>query len=60
MPTKRIQAVIEKQSFIRRMLGYTSIYFVITSDGASAPESESASGVVVILPFMKREKPMKC
>ncbi|GEP85515.1 membrane-flanked domain-containing protein [Staphylococcus piscifermentans] len=56
VPTKRIQAVIEKQSFIRRLLGYTSIYFVITSDGASAAESESASGVVVILPFMKRDK----
>lgn len=56
VPTKRIQAVVEKQSFFRRILGYTSIYFVITSDGINTMESESASGQVVILPFMKREK----
>lgn len=56
VPTKRIQAVVEKQSFFRRILGYTSIYFVITSDGVNTMESESASGQVVILPFMKREK----
>ena len=32
MPTERLQAVIEKQSFIRKLFGYTSIYFIITSD----------------------------
>lgn len=56
VPIRRIQAVVEKQSFIRRFIGYTSISFIITSDGHSSEESESASGDVVILPFIKRQK----
>ena len=32
VPTERLQAVVEKQSFIRKLFGYTSIYFIITSD----------------------------
>lgn len=55
VPTIRIQAVVEKQSFLRRLIGYTTIYFVITSDGVNKMESENASGEVVILPFMKRK-----
>ena len=27
-----MQAVVEKQSFLRKMFGYTSIHFTITSD----------------------------
>ena len=32
VPTDRLQAVLEKQSFLRKIFGYTSIHFIITSD----------------------------
>ncbi len=32
VPTKRLQAVVERQSYIRRLFGYTAIHFIITSD----------------------------
>ncbi|MHD0397218.1 PH domain-containing protein [Staphylococcus simulans] len=54
--TRRIQAVVEKQSFIRRFMGYTSIYFIITSDAKQTEGSTTASGDIMILPFVKRQK----
>lgn len=32
VPTKQLQAVVERQSYIRRLFGYTAIHFIITSD----------------------------
>lgn len=32
VPTDRLQGVLEHQSFIRKLFGYTSIHFYITSD----------------------------
>ncbi|OHR55893.1 MULTISPECIES: PH domain-containing protein [unclassified Staphylococcus] len=54
--TRRIQAVVEKQSFIRRFIGYTSVYFIITSDAKQTEGSTTASGDIMILPFVKRQK----
>ncbi|HDA5923015.1 TPA: PH domain-containing protein, partial [Staphylococcus aureus] len=30
VPTRRLQAVVERQSYIRRIFGYTAIHFIIT------------------------------
>lgn len=54
--TRRIQAVVEKQSFIRRFIGYTSVSFIITSDAKQTEGSTTSSGDIVILPFVKRRK----
>ncbi|MEJ7170203.1 PH domain-containing protein, partial [Staphylococcus epidermidis] len=32
VPTNRIQAVIERQSYIRKLFGFTAIHVLITSD----------------------------
>lgn len=57
VPTTRIQGVIEKQSFLRRIFGFTAIHFVITSEGELSSEaSDTAHGDVVILPFIKKQK----
>ncbi|NWK84815.1 PH domain-containing protein [Staphylococcus sp. GSSP0090] len=57
VPTDRVQAVVEKQSFLRKMFGYTSIHFVITSDMNDMDKDDvSLDGNVMILPFIKRQK----
>lgn len=60
VPTDRVQAVVERQSFLRKLFGYTSIHFVITSDmGSTDKDDVSLGGNVMILPFIKREKAFK-
>src|SRR5699024_12572329 len=57
VPTDRVQAVVEKQSFLRKLLGYTSIQFIITSDMNKVDNEDVAlDGNVMILPFIKRKK----
>ncbi|MCJ1655936.1 PH domain-containing protein [Staphylococcus sp. NRL 16/872] len=57
VPTNRLQAVLEKQSFIRKLFGYTSIHFIITSDlEISSNEDVSDDGKIMILPFIKRKE----
>lgn len=57
VPTNRVQAVLEKQSFLRKLFGYTSIYFIITSDFESrSNQEENLNGKVMILPFIKRQE----
>ncbi|MEB8125626.1 MULTISPECIES: PH domain-containing protein [Staphylococcus] len=57
VPTDRVQSVVEKQSFLRNLFGYTSIHFVITSDMEDFDKDDvSLDGNVMILPFIKREK----
>lgn len=57
VPTDRVQAVVEKQSFLRKLFGYTSIHFVITSDMNDMDKDDvSLDGNVMILPFIKRKK----
>ncbi|WP_251518288.1 PH domain-containing protein [Staphylococcus sp. Marseille-Q6910] len=58
VPTDRVQAVIEKQSFIRALLGYTSIQFLITSDDndLSSDNEATAEGNVMILPFIHKRQ----
>ncbi|PHK48591.1 PH domain-containing protein [Staphylococcus edaphicus] len=57
VPTDRVQAVVEKQSFLRKLFGYTSIHFVITSDMNDVDKDDvSLDGHVMILPFIKRKK----
>lgn len=56
VPTDRVQAVIENQSFLRKIFGFTAIYFVITSDMDVSLEDENVSGKVMVLPFIKRKE----
>ena len=57
VPTERLQAVIEKQSFIRKLFGYTSIYFIITSDlEVKSNEDVSENGKIMILPFINKKE----
>ena len=57
MPTERLQAVVEKQSFIRKLFGYTSIYFIITSDlEVKSNEDVSENGKIMILPFINKKR----
>lgn len=58
VPTKRLQAVVERQSYIRRLFGYTAIHFIITSDfeNKKIEDDDNDSGSVTILPFIKRDK----
>lgn len=57
VPTDRVQAVVERQSFLRKLFGFTSIHFVITSDmNGNDKEDISLDGNVMILPFIKRKK----
>ncbi|HDL4485425.1 PH domain-containing protein [Staphylococcus aureus] len=58
VPTKRLQAVVERQSYIRRLFGYTAIHFIITSDfeNKKIEDDDNDSGSVPILPFIKRDK----
>ena len=63
VPTERLQAVVEKQSFIRKLFGYTSIYFIITSDlEVKSNEDVSENGkivwiVIVVLPSVVDRSP---
>ncbi|MBF7016601.1 PH domain-containing protein [Staphylococcus durrellii] len=54
VPTDRVQAVIENQSFLRKIFGYTAIHFVITSDMDRNLDDETIDGKVMVLPFIKR------
>ncbi|CDR28814.1 PH domain-containing protein [Staphylococcus schweitzeri] len=58
VPTKRLQAVVERQSHIRKLFGYTAIHFIITSDfeNKKLDDDENDAGSVTILPFIKRDK----
>lgn len=56
VPISKIQAVVEEQSFIQRLFGYTSFKFIITSDMETDIEDESVSGHVMVLPFIKRNE----
>ncbi|API80001.1 PH domain-containing protein [Staphylococcus argenteus] len=58
VPTKRLQAVVEHQSHIRKLFGYTAIHFIITSDfeNKKIDDDENDTGSVMILPFIKRDK----
>lgn len=56
VPTERVQAVVEKQSHLRKWLGYTSLHFIITSDMEDADDEVSPDGYVPIFPFIKRDK----
>lgn len=57
VPTDRLQAVLEKQSYIRKMFGYTSIHFIITSDlDITSDEDASDNGKIMILPFIKQKE----
>ncbi|MGW9920376.1 putative membrane protein [Staphylococcus hominis] len=57
VPIERLQAVVEKQSFIRKLFGYTSIYFIITSDlEVKSNEDVSENGKIMILPFINKKE----
>ncbi|AMG62497.1 PH domain-containing protein [Staphylococcus lugdunensis] len=57
VPTDRLQAVVEKQSLLRKLFGYTSIHFIITSDSDVTSEVDvSTKGRVMILPFIKQHE----
>lgn len=57
VPTDRVQAVIESQSFLRKLFGYTAINFVITSDMETSLDDDSTqNGKVMVLPFIKRKE----
>lgn len=54
VPTNRVQAILEKQSFVRKLFGMTSITFITTSDNkAENDDTTMADGNVLILPFIK-------
>ena len=57
VPTDRLQAVLEKQSFLRKIFGYTSIHFIITSDmDIESNDDASDNGKIMILPFIKQKE----
>lgn len=56
VPTNRIQAVIERQSYIRKLFGFTAIHVLITSDIDEKLEDDTSSdGEIMIIPFIKRK-----
>lgn len=61
VPTDRVQAVVERQSLLRKLFGYTSIYFIVTSDfkNSDTPSEAQQDGNVLILPFIKRDEAYK-
>lgn len=59
VPIKKIQALKEEQSLIRKMFGYTKVSAIITSDGNFENEDIGNTGNVMILPFMKKKKAYK-
>lgn len=57
VPTDRLQAVLEKQSFLRKIFGYTSIHFIITSDmDIESKDDASDNGKIMILPFIRQKE----
>lgn len=56
VPTNRLQGVLEHQSHLRRLFGYTSIHFYITSDIVTTGEPSDNDGRIMILPFIKRQQ----
>lgn len=57
VPTNRLQGILEHQSYIRKVMGYTSIHFYITSDGnISEDEPSDKNGSIMILPFIKKRQ----
>ena len=56
VPTNRLQGVLEHQSYLRRLFGYTSIHFYITSDVVTSAETSDVNGRIMILPFIKRQQ----
>ena len=60
VPTDRLQGVLEHQSYIRKLFGYTSIHFYITSDiDATSGEPSDDNGRIMILPFIAVLKRMR-
>lgn len=60
VPTDRLQGVLEHQSFIRKLFGYTSIHFYITSDiDTTEGEPTDNDGRIMILPFIPRKEAYK-
>lgn len=57
VPTERIQAVVEHQSYIRKLFGFTAIHLLITSDFEEKMEDDSTvGGNIMIIPFIKRKE----
>lgn len=56
VPTNRVQAVEEKQSYLRKLFGYTSLSLIITSDMEDGDGEATPHGHVTCLPFIKRDK----
>lgn len=59
VPLSRVQSIIEKQSFIQRLFGYTSFQFVTTSDMKTNLEDDTTDGNVIVLPFIQKEEALK-
>ncbi|PNZ78951.1 PH domain-containing protein [Mammaliicoccus stepanovicii] len=55
VPIKRIQALKEEQSLFRKLIGYTKISAIITTDGHFDNLDEDHVGNVTILPFIKKK-----
>ncbi len=56
VPIRRIQALKEEESIFRRVIGYTKISAIITSDGHFENGEDTDVGTVTILPFMKKKE----
>lgn len=59
VPITRIQALKEEETLFRRMIGYTKISAIITSDGSFENTEELDVTHVTILPFLKKQKAYK-
>lgn len=57
VPTERVQAIVEQQSYVRRIFGYTAIHFIITSDFNINNDNDDGNnnGNIIVLPFIKRK-----
>ncbi|MCU5746546.1 PH domain-containing protein [Staphylococcus sp. SQ8-PEA] len=56
VPTDRVQAVYEKQTYLRKLFGYTSLSLIVTSDMDDGDDEATPNGRVEVLPFIKRKK----
>lgn len=57
VPIERVQGVVERQSFIRSIFGFTAIHFIITSDMHDFDkDDDSLDGNITVLPFIKKQK----
>lgn len=57
VPINRVQAIVERQSFVRRLFGFTSIHFIITSDMDDFDKDDvSLNGNITVLPFINQQK----